>query len=92
MLMERQCLVFSSRLHESFLIDAAKQRGFFMYLHSSGSCTKKMFAVLPKPDAAREALEKIGSWKIMVQLPGFEPGSPTWQAGIITKLYYNCTD
>ena len=25
-----------------------------------------------------------------VQSPGFEPGSPTWQAGIITKLYYDC--
>ena len=49
----------------------------------------RMFAVqLPKPDAA----STHRSWKIMVQLPGFEPGSPTWQAGIITKLYYNCTD
>ena len=25
-----------------------------------------------------------------MQLPGFEPGSRTWQARIITKLYYNC--
>ena len=26
----------------------------------------------------------------MVQLPGFEPGSRTWQLRILTKLYYNC--
>ena len=26
-----------------------------------------------------------------MQLPGFEPGSRTWQARIITKLYYNCS-
>ena len=28
----------------------------------------------------------------MVQLPGFEPGSLTWQARILTKLYYNCNN
>ena len=26
-----------------------------------------------------------------MQLPGFEPGPRTWQARIITKLYYNCS-
>lgn len=26
-----------------------------------------------------------------MQLPGFEPGSRTWQARILTKLYYNCS-
>ena len=25
-----------------------------------------------------------------MQSPGFEPGSLTWQARIITKLYYDC--
>ena len=27
-----------------------------------------------------------------VSTPGFEPGSLTWQARIITKLYYDCSN
>ena len=26
-----------------------------------------------------------------MQSPGFEPGSRTWQARILTKLYYDCS-
>lgn len=26
----------------------------------------------------------------LMQSPGFEPGPRTWQARIITKLYYDC--
>ena len=30
--------------------------------------------------------------KFNMQSPGFEPGSLTWQARIITKLYYDCSN
>ena len=58
----------------------------------------KIFMVqLPKPEKAFQALEMIKNGiqkKRMVrnfmQSPGFEPGSLTWQARIITKLYYDC--
>ena len=54
-------------VHESFLIDAAKHTWFFHVLAESSlvgvapkNADGRMFAVqLPKPDAAREALEKI---------------------------------
>lgn len=30
--------------------------------------------------------------QVIMQSPGFEPGPRTWQARIITKLYYDCSD
>ena len=63
----------------------------------------KIFMVqLPKPERAIEAIDiiknglgkkvnlKLHTISKIMQSPGFEPGSLTWQARIITKLYYDC--